>query len=419
MKTFDYSRIKSFANALLGRKDLPIPEIETPSEPFLYCIDSPQSQSAISPAFVIISGWIVGNESSPIEDVILCNETDDVFPLTRVDRPDVQSAYPHRTAVGFQGFLLTGQLTLGTAWFIQFWMDEELYRFPIELFVSGELCEEFAHQKQAKLAKIRPILQCPVCGSDRLEEQNSLLSCSHCGSEFQISSNHYNFLNEQLTDYGKVTSTASISANSYDPISLKLIEQLSSGLILDNGCGLRSIYYPNVVNLEIVDYPTTDVVSIGEKLPFKSNVFDAVFSLVVLEHVKNPFECAKEITRVLKPGGTLYAAVPFLQPFHGYPDHYYNMTSSGLKNLFSELEALECTVELPGLPIAALTWFLNSYVRGLPQPIAEQFKEMKIGDLLAHPDSYLNQDFVTSLHPKTNEELASCNYLIARKPDPS
>ncbi|HEY9838543.1 MAG TPA: hypothetical protein V6D27_16790, partial [Vampirovibrionales bacterium] len=61
-------------------------------------------------------------------------------------------------------------------------------------------------------------------------------------------------------------------------------------------------------------------------------------------------------------------------------------------------------------------WFLNSYLQGLPQPVAESFKEMKIGELLAHPNSYLDQDFVTCLHSKTNEELASCNYLIAKKP---
>jgi hypothetical protein len=26
--------------------------------------------------------------------------------------------------------------------------------------------------------------------------------------------------------------------------------------------------------------------------------------------------------------------VPFLQPLHGYPHHYYNMTGEGLRNLF-------------------------------------------------------------------------------------
>lgn len=416
MKPFNSSQLNSLDQPLLGRQNLPTTGIETPSEPFLYCIDSPQPKDAISAGFVMLSGWIVGSESSEIEDVILSNEIDDVFPLFLVDRPDVQAAYPHRNAIGFQGFILTSQLILETSWFIQFWMDEQLHRFPIELFVSGKLCEELLQQKQAKLAKIRPILQCPVCESDRLLVQDPFLSCPDCGSEFQLSSNHYNFLNSQLTEYGNVKSTAAISANDYDSISLQLIEQLANGLILDNGCGLRNFYYPNVVNLDIVDYPTTDVISIGEKLPFKSNSFDAVFSLAVLEHVKNPFECAQEITRVLKPGGTLYAVVPFLQPFHGYPDHYYNMTSSGLKNLFSELENLDCTVQLPGLPIAALTWFLNSYIQGLPQPIAEGFKNMKVGDLLANPHSYLEQDFVTCLQPKTNEELACCNFLIAKKP---
>ncbi len=416
MKMFNASKFKSFAKAFVGKKNWPTPEITTPSKPFLYCIDSPQSQESVSAPFVIVRGWIVGNESSQIEEVILCNENNQVYPLILVDRPDVESAYPNRTAIGFQRFLLTSQLPLGSAWFIQFKMDEQLYQFPIELSVSGELCGDFLQQKEAKLEKIRPILQCPVCSSDRLQEQEAVLSCPDCGSEFQLNSTHYNFLNRQLIEYGKVTATASISANDYDPISLELIEQLANGLILDNGCGLRNRYYPNIVNLDIVDYPTTDVISIGEKLPFKSNSFDAVFSLAVLEHVKTPFECAQEITRVLKPGGTLYAVVPFLQPFHGYPDHYYNMTSSGLKNLFSELEDLNCTVQLPGLPIAALTWFLNSYLQGLPQPVAESFKEMKIGDLLAHPNSYLDQDFVTCLHSKTNEELASCNYLIAKKP---
>ncbi len=416
MKTFNSLKFKSFAKALWARKPMPIAGIKLPPDPFLYCIDSPKPQEAMSAAFVIISGWIVGNEKSHIEKLILCNETREVQFLTLVDRPDVEAVYPNRTAIGFQDFILTGHLTPGESWFIQFSMDDQLYRFPIDLFISGELCQKFGQQKEEKLLKIQPILQCPICEGDRLSNRESVLSCCDCDSEFRLNPNNYNFLNRQLTEYGNVKSTASISANDYDPISLNLIEQFSNGLILDNGCGLRNQYYPNVVNLDIVDYPTTDVISIGEKLPFKSNVFDAVFSLAVLEHVKNPFECAKEIIRVLKPGGTLYAAVPFLQPFHGYPDHYYNMTSSGLKNLFSELEALDCTVQLPGLPIAALTWFLNSYVQGLPQPIAEAFKEIKVGELLSHPNTYLNRDFVTCLHPQTNEELASCNYLIAKKP---
>ena len=72
----------------------------------------------------------------------------------------------------------------------------------------------------------------------------------------------------------------------------------------------------------------------GEDLPFRDNSFDAVLSLAVLVHVKKPWRCANEMMRVLKPGGEIMCAVPFLSPVHGYPDHYYNMTANGLRNLF-------------------------------------------------------------------------------------
>lgn len=267
-----------------------------------------------------------------------------------------------------------------------------------------------------KLKRIREILQCPFCRTAQFFELGNTLRCGECEETFSNSDGSYNFLPQKLINYGNVKSTNNVSAHKYDRVAEQLIEQFKDGLILDNGCGLRQVYYDNVVNFEIVDYPTTDVLGIGERLPFKSDVFDAVFSLAVLEHVKNPFECAQEIIRVLKPGGILYAVVPFLQPFHGYPDHYYNMTSSGLKNLFSEkLQVIECKVPISGLPIWCLTWFLNSYIRGLPKLAANTFKQMKVSDLLSPSTEYLDKDFVTQLSTEVNEELACTNSLIAKK----
>jgi len=98
--------------------------------------------------------------------------------------------------------------------------------------------------------------------------------------------------------------------------------------------GLKSFSYPNVVNMEIVPYASTDAVGVGQSLPFPDDTFDAVLSIAVLEHVNDPFLCARELIRVLKPGGRLMCAVPFLQPEHGYPHHYFNMTRMGLAELF-------------------------------------------------------------------------------------
>lgn len=413
------NRLKSLAKEILhwNTTKVKLQSSKNFSDPFKYCIDSPTPNEAmIATPFIIISGWIVADPEHQITSLTLRNDDTYSQPLTLVSRPDVEAAYPTHAILGFQECLSITDLTAGNRWFIEFLLDDRPHQFTVKFSIDRELADRFSHQKTEKLQKITSILRCPLCKSDRLEASTRLLHCSNCHSQFEWNPKNYNFLNQILTDYANIKPTSMISANNYDPIAIDIIEKFKDGLILDNGCGLRHVYYDNIVNLDIVNYPTTDVVSIGGKLPFKSGVFDAIFSLVVLEHVKNPFECAKEIVRVLKPGGTLYVVVPFLQPFHGYPDHYYNMTSSGLKNLFPDLNIVECNVPAPGLPIAALTWFLNSYINGLPAAAADRFKKMKIGDLLDRPEEYLQSDFVSQLHPKVNEELACCNYIIAKKP---
>lgn len=386
------------------------------SQPFNFCIDSPQGDRIVTPS-ALVSGWISCDRAQAIADLTLCSSCGNYSrPLNSVSRPDVEAIYPHQSAVGFQQLLSILELSSDRSYFISFSIAGKPYQFPINLSVSEDAIAGFKKAKTEKLAKIKQFLQCPICGSHLSIAGESPCNCSNCKSEFRLNDRCYNFLNPELIKKGKIKSTENISAFGYDPVALEWISQFPDGLILDNGCGLKNKYYPNVVNFEIVDYPTTDVVGIGENLPFKSASFDAVFSFLVLEHVRNPFECAREMLRVVKPGGIIYAIAPFLQPFHGYPDHYYNMTSNGLKNLFADsLEVIQCEVYPKALPIAGLTWFLNAYLRGLPEPIAEKFKNMKVGELLQHHREYANCNFVTALSPRVNEELACANYLIGRK----
>jgi SAM-dependent methyltransferase len=95
----------------------------------------------------------------------------------------------------------------------------------------------------------------------------------------------------------------------------------------DLGAGLRHVYYSNVVNTEIYSTISTDVICVGEELPFADAQFDSVFAIAVLEHTMRPWEVAREICRVLKPGGTVLIDFPFLQAVHGYPHHYFQCHS--------------------------------------------------------------------------------------------
>lgn len=234
---------------------------------------------------------------------------------------------------------------------------------------------------------------------------------------FIESNMNFNCLSNELREQYNIVDTENVSSNNYDPIALSIIEENPNGLILDCGAGKRSNYYSNVVNFEVVPYDTTDVLGVGEELPFKDNSFEAVFSLAVLEHVKDPFKCASEISRVMKPGATLYCVVPFLQPLHGYPHHYYNMSGQGLKNLFDKYLHIEKQeVIASGLPIWTLTWFLNSWLSGLDDNAKSEFLGMTIADLIGDPIGYFEQGFVKNLSAEKNMELACTTALIGKKP---
>lgn len=58
----------------------------------------------------------------------------------------------------------------------------------------------------------------------------------------------------------------------------------------------------------------------GEKLPFKENSLDLIYSFQVIEHVANPLKVFKESSRVLKKNGLVYFVVPNYQSF--WEGHY-------------------------------------------------------------------------------------------------
>jgi SAM-dependent methyltransferase len=252
--------------------------------------------------------------------------------------------------------------------------------------------------------------------SGREVPRNDYLVCSRCAAAYPVDNDKFNFLPNSLAKKFGVVHTENVSANSYDGIAMNYIYKNRNGLILDCGAGLRDKCFENVVNYEIVPYESTNVLGVVEKLPFRDNSFDAVFSFAVLEHVKDPFLAAREMVRVLKPGGTLYCQAPFLSPLHGYPNHYFNMSSQGLNRLFEGLlDVQKIDVLNFGQPIFTLSWFLNLYLVGLPPEKQQEFRNMKVSDILLHGDKYLGAGFVRELSDEVKNILACANYLVGKK----
>ncbi len=114
-----------------------------------------------------------------------------------------------------------------------------------------------------------------------------------------------------------------------------------SGKILDVGCGNKRLqeYLPSDTDYTGIDFNAAADIQMDiskEPYPFKDNSFDYIICNAVLEHVKNDDFVLNEIYRVLKPGGTLYVSIPFMQPYHADPDDFRRYTGYGLENKLKE-----------------------------------------------------------------------------------
>ncbi|MGH6796038.1 MAG: class I SAM-dependent methyltransferase, partial [Methylocella sp.] len=240
---------------------------------------------------------------------------------------------------------------------------------------------DLAEMRRAKMERLRPCLRQDMPSTSGKEDGNKI-----------------NYLTQPLRAETHITDTENISGWAYDSQILQLVNEFADGLILDCGAGRRPVYFSNVVNYEIVDYDTTDIIGVGERLPFRDNTFDAALSLAVLEHVRDPMQCANEIARVLKPGGKLVCQMPFLQPLHGYPHHYFNATHQGLRRLFEDSLQIERVYVPYGLhPIFALQWIIQSWANGLSGDPKQQFLDARMSDFMVNPVSLMDKLFVTQL----------------------
>jgi SAM-dependent methyltransferase len=175
----------------------------------------------------------------------------------------------------------------------------------------------------------------------------------------------------------------SVSSWGYDGGIAQWIDGRPDALFLDVGAGLTGEYRHNVVYAEIATLPTVDVLCFGDQLPFDEGTFDGIVCQAVLEHCPDPWAVAAEMLRVLRPGGQMVVLWPFLEPIHGYPNHYFNATPEGAKLTF---ERLGCAVvATPTHPIGILQWILRDWTNGLPEEMQEDFRSLTIGEILSEP----------------------------------
>jgi SAM-dependent methyltransferase len=131
------------------------------------------------------------------------------------------------------------------------------------------------------------------------------------------------------------------------------------------GNGVEALYAgePTVIAFDVYGTALTQFIADAHQIPLRDGTVDAVVIQAVLEHVLDPGEVVREIHRVLRPGGLVYAETPFLQQVHAGPYDFTRYTASGHRWLFRAFEEIDAgPVAGPG---TQMLWSVDHLARGL------------------------------------------------------
>lgn len=231
--------------------------------------------------------------------------------------------------------------------------------------------------------KLLKTLVCPECRSKlEIAPEPGRFACSHCGLnyevvektpvmlppdrkkelDFEIKSWNNNEILPHFLSYQtiqRLKAPAPCKWFGKEKIINPLLSSLDTeGLYLNIG-GTGEIRHDSVFNLNIMSGREIHLVADAEKLPFTNNSVDGIFILLVLEHVPDPASICSEIHRVLKPGGFIFATLPFMQVLHAHPKDYYRFTPDGIRVLFKGFN--EKQLKIASGPTGNLIWVLKEY----------------------------------------------------------
>jgi SAM-dependent methyltransferase/uncharacterized protein YbaR (Trm112 family) len=293
------------------------------------------------------------------------------------------------------------------------------------------------------------VISCPCCGGNLKLLIINKLKCDNfnCLKEYPMVSDIPILINEdksifKISDFTKQEKTyfkydakklhiyeiikkylPSISHNLAAKLNLRKFEMLlfkdslkprvlviGGGIVGEGMKDLLSNKSAIIVESDVAFGPRTALIADSHCLPFKDNIFDGVVCQAVLEHVFSPNECAKEIERVLKVGGIVYAETPFMQQVHGGDYDFTRFTLKGHRNLF--LGFAELAAGITGGPAMAFAWswvyLLQSFSIGSRSRLVLKL----IGVLTSFPLKYL--DFVI-IKNKASYDAASGFFFLGKK----
>jgi uncharacterized protein YbaR (Trm112 family)/ubiquinone/menaquinone biosynthesis C-methylase UbiE len=208
------------------------------------------------------------------------------------------------------------------------------------------------------MRRLQDILACPAC-KGHLKWENHSARCGNCAIAYPVVEGVPVFVSDASRSHVDTR-----PRENYDEyVARTILKTLDrSCVVLDVGSGNMKLDHPNIVRMEPTHGPNVDVVADAMNLPFKDGAIDFLHSTAVLEHLSDPFQFGKEAFRVCGLGGYTYAETNFVWPYHGYPEHFFNFSVSGVEKIFAEFRKIRSGVPAHGMPSFSLAVIVDSYV---------------------------------------------------------
>lgn len=188
------------------------------------------------------------------------------------------------------------------------------------------------------------LLVCPECKEPFAVRQQYLWRCANDGCEVPIHEGKpvFTSMPEEAHVYERIE-RGSDQGTPWRRANWKFLqEQVKSqekeALILDVGAGhgdFAQIFAGRkYLAVDVVPYPEIDLAcDLGQCIPFRGGTFDMLVLMNVLEHVYHFHELLDALFYLLKPGGSLVVAVPFMIKVHQAPFDFYRYTHYTLRDL--------------------------------------------------------------------------------------
>jgi SAM-dependent methyltransferase len=204
---------------------------------------------------------------------------------------------------------------------------------------------------------IKTMIVCPACKGSFTGSDDEEWKCANCGYAVQKVGGVlvFNATPETIQPFEK-TERGPEKGTIWRQANWSFLEQQIDSLdknavILDVGCGhgdfSKILSTRECIYLDIVPYPEAHLAcDLTKTIPFRSESFDAIVLMNVLEHVFEAQQLLLTLKSLLKPGGVVIITIPFLLKIHHGPFDFQRYTHYALRKIADDL-CLEC-VKLEG-----------------------------------------------------------------------